>query len=120
MATVDDRDLSLGRLYARAMLELASEKGEEDALGEELRELVRAVGENAELADFLATPLIDDDHRAATLERNFRGKASDLLVDSLQVLRRKGRLGKLAAIAGAWSTRRSRRPSPCRPRCASS
>jgi len=102
MATVDDRDLALGRLYARAMLDLASQNGEEDALQEELRELVRAVSENAELADFLSTPLVDDDQRAAILEKNLRGKASDLLVDSLQVLRRKGRLGKLPAIAEAY------------------
>lgn len=102
MATVDDRDLALGRLYAGAVLELASRNNEEESLGEELHELVRAVGENAELADFLSTPLVDDEMRRATLEKTLRGKASDLLVDALQVIRRKGRLGMLPAIAEAY------------------
>jgi len=102
MATVDDRDLALGRLYAGAMFELASQTQQEDSLGEELYELVRAVGENPEFADFLSTPLVDDEVRAATLEKTMRGKASDLLVDSLQVIRRKGRLGDLPAIAEAY------------------
>jgi F-type H+-transporting ATPase subunit delta len=102
MATVDERDLALGRLYAGALLDLAEASGQPDSLGEELHDLVRAVGENPELADFLSTPLVDDEMRAATLEKTLRGKASDLFVDALQVIRRKGRLGKLPAIAEAY------------------
>jgi F-type H+-transporting ATPase subunit delta len=102
MSKVDDRDLALGRLYATSMWELASKDGQEEALGEELQELVRAVSADPEFADFLSTPLVDDQMRAATLEKNLRGKASDLLVDSLQVIRRKGRLGMLPAIAEAY------------------
>jgi len=36
------------------------------------------------------------------IEEVFRGTASDLLVDSLQVINRKGRLGQLRAIAEAY------------------
>ncbi len=102
MANVDERDLAIGRLYAGAMLELAAERGEEDSLAEELHDLVAALNANPELADFLSTPLVEDEHRGAALEKTLRGKASDLLVDSLQVIRKKGRLGKLPAIAEAY------------------
>lgn len=102
MATVDERDLALGRLYAGALLDLAEASGRADALGEELYEFVRVVGESPELADFLSTPLVEDEMRAATLEKTLRGRASDLFVDALQVIRRKGRLGKLPAIAEAY------------------
>lgn len=102
MANVDERDLALGRLYAGALLDLAEASGQADSLGEELNDFVRTIEADEGLADYLSTPLIDDEVRAATLEKTLRGKASDLLVDALQVIRRKGRLAKLAAIAEAY------------------
>jgi F-type H+-transporting ATPase subunit delta len=102
MASVDDRDLALGRLYAEAMLDLAEEHGQGDALLDELKDLVAFLDQNPGLDDFLSSPLVDDQARARVIEEMFRGKASDLLVDSLQVINRKGRLAYLRAIAEAY------------------
>lgn len=102
MANVSDRELSLARVYSRSMLELAEEQGQGDALLAELQELVKYLDRNAEFEQFLASPLVDGEDRARTLEKAFRGKASDLLVDSLQVVNRKGRLGLLRAIAEGY------------------
>jgi F0F1-type ATP synthase delta subunit len=46
--------------------------------------------------------MVDDKARAKVIETVFRGRASDLLTDSLQVINRKGRLGALPAIAEAY------------------
>jgi F-type H+-transporting ATPase subunit delta len=102
MANVNSRDLRVARIYAKAMLELAAAEHQEDDLLDELRELGRAIAGDAELATFVATPLVSGEARAEVLEKVFRRRASDLLVDSLEVINRKGRLGLLPAIAEAY------------------
>ena len=102
MASVDDHALGLGRLYAKAILDLAEQQGGADELLEELTELARYLESHPELEDLFASPLVEEDARAATIEKVFRNRASDLLVDSLQVINRKGRLGYLRAIAEAY------------------
>ncbi|HEV8578267.1 MAG TPA: ATP synthase F1 subunit delta [Thermoanaerobaculia bacterium] len=102
MAKVDNRDFAVGRLYAEAMLDLAEERGESDALLEELQDLVGSLDQSPKLEHFLASPMVDEEGRARVIEELFRGRASDLLVDSLQVINRKGRLAQLRAIAEAY------------------
>ena len=102
MAKVDNRDLAVGRLYAEAMLDLAEERGQSDALLEELQDLTGSLDQSPKLEHFLASPLVDEEGRARVIEDLFRGRASDLLVDSLQVINRKGRLGQIRAIAEAY------------------
>jgi F-type H+-transporting ATPase subunit delta len=102
MASVDDRDLALGRLYGKAILGLAVERGQADTLLEELQELADALEKRPELGRFLGSPLVDEEDRGRAIETMFRGKASDLLVDALEIVNRKGRLGYLAAIAEGY------------------
>ncbi len=102
MANVDDRDLAVGRLYAEAMLGLAEEQGAGDALLEELKELVDLLDRTPKVSHFLASQMVDEEGRTRVIESLFRGNASDLLVDSLQVINRKGRLGQLRAVAEAY------------------
>jgi F-type H+-transporting ATPase subunit delta len=102
MSTVNDTQLAVAGVYSRALLDLARERGEEDALLDELTQLADYLAGNPAFADFLASPLVDGDARREVIEKAFRGRASDLLVDGLQVLNRKGRLGLLAAVAQAY------------------
>jgi F-type H+-transporting ATPase subunit delta len=102
MAGVDDRTLALGRVYAVPMLDLAEKQGQADALFEELQELGRLLNGDPRIEEFLGSPLVDEEDRRQVLERLFRGRASDLLVNSLQVVNRHGRLGYLRAIAEAY------------------
>lgn len=104
MASVDDNDLQVGRLYADAVLKLAEEQGQADALRDELQEVVEFLDQNPKAEHFLSSPLVDEDARTRVIEGLFRGKASDLLTDSLQVINRKERLGSLRAIAAAYRT----------------
>jgi F-type H+-transporting ATPase subunit delta len=102
MANVDRRDQEVARIYAKAILALAEDQGQADALLEELQELGRAIAADAELATFLASPLVSRQARAEVIEKVFRRHASDLLVDALEVINRKGRLGLLPAIVDAY------------------
>ena len=102
MAKADDKQIAVAQVYSRAMHDLAVSKNQADALAEELEELAGHTRDNADLDTFFSSPLIDAGDRAASLESMFRGQVSDLLLDSLQVINRKGRLGLLEVIAEAY------------------
>ena len=102
MATVSDKEFALARVYSAAMLELAEAKGEADSLLAELLDLSAYLAKNADFDAFFSSPMLDVDARTKSIERIFRGKAGDLLVDSLQVLNRKGRLGLFRSIAETY------------------
>ena len=101
MSKIDDKQLAIARVYARSILELAESRGVTDSLLGELEDLIKLVDRDPQLAGFLANPLIDSAERKASLEKIFRGRASDLMVDSLQVINRKGRLAMLPTIVAA-------------------
>lgn len=109
MASFSEKSMAVASVYAQAMLELASRSGAADALRDELDEITRLAAIDRGFAAFLANPLIDEDRRAESLERMFRGKASDLLVDSLQVIHRKGRIALVPQIAAAYAARHDAR-----------
>jgi F-type H+-transporting ATPase subunit delta len=102
MANVDEQEREIGRLYAEAILHVAEESGQSEELLEELNGFVEYLDRNPELEQFMASPLIEEAPRAQVIEEAFRGKASDLLVDSLLVVNRKGRLSAVRAIAVAY------------------
>jgi len=102
MASVDEHNREIGRLYAEAILHVAEEKGQSEELLEELNGLVEYLDGNPDLDRFLASPMIEAEPREQVIEQAFRGRASDLLLDSLLVVNRKGRLAALRAIAAAY------------------
>ena len=102
MAKVNDKELAVARIYSRAMLDLAESKGQADEVLEELRWLADQADQDEGLHHFLSSPMIDPEQRAGSIDKMFRGKLSDLLVDSLQVVNRKGRLALLPTIAETY------------------
>ncbi len=102
MSKVDDKQIAVARVYSRAMYDLAKSRGEAEQLLGELQEIAKLIEHDGAFATFVASPLVDTDDRAQTLEKLFRGRASDLLVDSLQVIHRKARLPMLPTIAEAF------------------
>ena len=102
MATASDKEMAVARVYGDALLELARQQDVTDALGEELRDLRTLLDESPGLHDYLVSPTVDESARAATLEKALRGRASDLLVNALQVMNRKGRLGIMRSLVSAY------------------
>lgn len=103
MATrVDNRELAVARVYARSLLVLAEEDGISDEVRAELAGLAAEVATHPEISSFLASPLVGEARRAEAVEAMFRGRLSDLLVDTLQVMNAKGRLALLRALALAF------------------
>jgi F-type H+-transporting ATPase subunit delta len=102
MPKVDDQKLAVGAVYARALLAVAEERGLSDQVLEELTALAGYLDRETGLHDLLANPLTEADVKERLLEKALRGRASDLLVDALDVVARKQRLGLLPAIAEAY------------------
>ncbi len=102
MAKVNDKELAVARVYSRAMLGLAESKGQADEVLEELQWLAEKADRDENLLHFLSSPMIDPEQRAVSIDKMFRGKLSDTLVDSLQVVNRKGRLGLLSTIVETY------------------
>lgn len=109
MSGVTTEQLALAKVYAEAMIQLAESQGEMDLLARELADFASRIEQSADLASFLASPLIDREARETAVEKLFRGKYSDLFIDSLQVLNRKGRANLVPAVAKAYALAREER-----------
>jgi len=102
MAKYNDDELAVAFVYARAMYDLAAEKSQVDALLEELKAVAALIEGRRDFADFLDSPTVNDEAKRKTLEKLFRGRCGDLLVDSLQVINRNDRQWFIGAVAEAF------------------
>lgn len=93
---------SLARIWCDAVFKIAARQGVEDAVLEEWRGLVELLDRDPQLEAVLASPLVSIEEKRQLIETGFRGKASDLFVDTLQVLGSKSRLGLLRPVAVAF------------------
>lgn len=98
---VDDRNLNAARVYARAMLDLVDDDATSRSLLAEVQALAAYAEQDAEFHYFVSSPVVAGEARGKVLESSLRGTRSDLLVDSLQVMNRKGRLGLIPELAVA-------------------
>jgi F-type H+-transporting ATPase subunit delta len=98
MPSASDKEMTLARVYARSLMTLAARAGKAKEILEELNELARGLQAVPALAEFFGSPLVGNEARRSTVEKLFRGKLSDLVVDTLQVMSSKGRLALLPAM----------------------
>jgi F-type H+-transporting ATPase subunit delta len=82
---------TLSRVYAEALLDLAGERGELPAVGEDVDLVERVFREESALRTFLESPNVDRKERSRILESAFRGKIRDTTMDFLLLVVRRGR-----------------------------
>lgn len=99
MAASQDKERSLARIYAEAMLVAAA--GAEQAFVDDLDALVGLLDRDPAFEAVLANPLINATGKRALIDKALRGQLGDILVDGLQVMRKKGRLGLVRELARA-------------------
>lgn len=93
-----DKRLALADVYAQSLFELAHAQGLADEVRGELEQLAAAAETSPEVAAFWESVALDSDRRAELLERMFRGKLSDLTLNTLQVANANERVGMLKAL----------------------
>lgn len=95
---------AVAKVYATSLLELSLKQGADAPaqMGGELEALCEAARADAKFREFLASPMLDRVEREASLQRILKGNVSDLLLNFVMVLSRKGRLGHLLEIGDAF------------------
>ena len=109
IATLDERQISVARVYCRSILELAETADVAESLLEEMQEVLDLRDRHAGFRDFLTSPLVDPRERRDLIEKMLRGRASDLLVNTLQVLNRHGRLDILETLVEVYRRQHQKR-----------
>lgn len=99
MGSVNEKEVAVAGVYSQALFEVASGLGKTAEVLEEIGGLGQLARDHQDFATFLASPMVDAKDRQAAIEKMFRGRLSDVVVDTLQVVGRKGRLALLPAIA---------------------
>lgn len=95
-------EVTIAQVYAKALLQLATEQGAADTIELELQQLLAQIMRDEDFAAFIGSRAIDADARRKSLDRMFEGRLSGLLLDALQVLNRKHRLDLLSYIQQAY------------------
>ena len=102
MAQTAEKGTDVAEVYAAALFALASEAKLVNAVNEELDELARLSEQNPAFAAFVSAVGIDTEDRAQSLERMFRGRLRDAVLNTLQVMNRHGRLDLLRPLQQAY------------------
>jgi F-type H+-transporting ATPase subunit delta len=105
MTTTSETVDAVARVYAQSLLELADAAGGDEKIvetGGELSVIAEMIREDAEIAEFLRSPIVDSEKRAASLRRIFEGRVSDLVLRFMLVLNGKGRLGEFGSMVSGY------------------
>jgi F-type H+-transporting ATPase subunit delta len=90
---------TLAKRYARAILDVAKERGELDRVEQELHAVAELWSALPELRAILRHPTISRERKRRAVEEAFRGRVTDLVLRFLIVLIEKGRFGAIEEIA---------------------
>jgi F-type H+-transporting ATPase subunit delta len=98
------REESAARRYARALLEVAHETGQDPGpLRAELESVVALVGRERELEQALVHPALGGERRRAIAEAVFQGRVAELVARLVALLAERGRIALLPALARAYA-----------------
>ena len=100
---LDEQVVAVARVYARALLGLAGKNGEERLLLDEFRAMAEQFDRQPRFERLLADPGMDEAECSVILERVLRHRANDLIVNTMQVMNRKGRGGMFRALVQAYT-----------------
>lgn len=94
-------NVSIARRYARALLDVASESSQADAVAEQLSTFVAVFEKNRELSDVLLNPAYSREQRGGVVEAVMKlvGNVAPVLANTLRLLVERNRLSYLPDIA---------------------
>ena len=93
----------IARPYASALFDLAESENQLASVETSLSDVSRLIGESADFARFLRSPVIAGDDKAKALDALLaKGKTNDLVANFLRLVARNGRLFALDAIIAGF------------------
>jgi F-type H+-transporting ATPase subunit delta len=103
MATTFETTQTVARVYAEALLALATERGQLDEVEGQLRDLMQMWQQDSAFAALMCSAAIDTDARRGSLGRIFKNRVNELVLNALLVLNDKGRSMLLPAVCEAFA-----------------
>jgi F-type H+-transporting ATPase subunit delta len=88
--------------YAKSLLDLSLEKGQLEAVSEDMRLVLETIQGSRELSVLLKSPVVKTDKKQEILKAVFGGKLGVITSEFLNILTRKRREGELEGIAEAF------------------
>jgi F-type H+-transporting ATPase subunit delta len=95
---MSERAEAIAEEYASAMMTLASDRGEAEQVVNDFAELISLMDADPEFEAFMVASSVDADPRRQSLERLFRGKMNDLLLNTIQIMNGRGRHALVRAV----------------------
>lgn len=105
MPTIDVQSDAVAEIYAKSLFQLAHEQGGAQAVQstlDELKSLRGLVRSDKQATEFFSSRIIALKHKQAVLEKALRGRLSDLSVNFILLLNRKGRLAHYPVMVQAF------------------
>ncbi len=96
------RGTVVAKRYAKALFQLAQDKGLVEETEAQLKLIVAVVESNADVRAFLTAPNITLDTKKQTLIQAFGAEASPIVLNLVSLLIERGREGELAAVLAAY------------------
>lgn len=104
-----DDSKAIAMEYAQALFDLALEREQLEVVGQELFGLGELLGGQGGFSLFLESPSISRKQKLASLLNIFGGRLSDLVMNFLKVVNRRGRLSLLVAIVDCYAVLEDKR-----------
>ena len=92
-------ETKVAKRYAKSLLDLAKERGELEAINNDMKLLADVCESSHDLRVLLGSPIINGDKKLAILKRVFSGKISALSMSFFEIITNKGRESQLEGIA---------------------
>src|SRR5947209_2412114 len=100
--TTNVRQVRLAKVYAEALMGVAAQQDQAEAVGDELTALVAMLTEHPQIGQFFANPTISRRRRDPILDPALEGRTSPVVRNFIGVLNQNSRLGLLRAVAAAY------------------
>jgi F-type H+-transporting ATPase subunit delta len=88
--------------YAKALLELAVERNELDAISEDMKLMENTIDGSRDLVLFLRSPIIGKSQKLNVLQEIFAGKISETTKAFIDILVRKGRESDIVSVGSSF------------------
>jgi F-type H+-transporting ATPase subunit delta len=88
--------------YATALLQLANEQNQGEAIGQELAEIGKVLETTPSFRAFLTDPAVSENARQRMLEKVFKGRVSPRVFNTMGVLNHNRRMALLPAVIEAY------------------
>jgi F-type H+-transporting ATPase subunit delta len=97
------RDAVVAKRYAKALFEVAEKQQVVSEVEEQLKLIVQALEQDADVQKFLSLPSIDPERKVAVLKAAFGDRVSALVLNTIQILISRRRQDVIAEVYAAYT-----------------